>query len=159
MPQRVSGRVSWFGGPNDSGDPSGRTATGTSNAAPGIAVYNRSTLGGYWRVTLNGKTSVLKQTDIGPAPWTGKKVDVTTGAIGRFGFNERNFPTGAKVTAEYLGKRKPSSADVSQALSQPSSQPSQPSSPSASSEQKRALLNALVAKRNPNSMLIRLGVV
>ena len=41
---------------------------------PGIAIYNRATLGGYWKVTAaNGKTAILKQTDLGPAPFTGRQ--------------------------------------------------------------------------------------
>ena len=101
--QSVSGKVSWFGGPHDSSD-SGHTASGVPTSVPGIAVYNRATLGGYWRVTApNGKTAVLKQTDLGPADWTGRKVDVTYSALGQLGYNEGNFPTDGQVHATYLG--------------------------------------------------------
>jgi hypothetical protein len=101
----IAGKGSWFGGPHDSSD-SGHTATGGTTAEPGIAVYDRATLGGYWRVTApNGKTAVLKQTDLGPAPWTGKKIDVTYSALGILGYNEQNFPTGTGTfRAQYLGK-------------------------------------------------------
>src|SRR5438552_3604599 len=98
------GKTSWFGGPNDSTD-SGHTASGGTTKEPGIAIYNKATLGGYWRVTTpNGRTAVLRQTDIGPAPWTGRKVDVTYSALGHLGYNEHNFPTDSTVHAEYLGK-------------------------------------------------------
>jgi murein DD-endopeptidase MepM/ murein hydrolase activator NlpD len=103
----LSGKVSWFGGPNDpSSGPT--TASGASVKEPGIAVYDKSTLGGYWRVTApNGRTAVLKQTDLGPAPWTGRKVDVTYSALGQLGYNEHDFPTDSVVKASYLGKNRP----------------------------------------------------
>lgn len=102
----LRGKVSWFGGPNDSTD-SGKTALGLSTATPGIAVYDNSTLGGYWKVTTeNGRTQVIRQTDIGPAPWTGRVVDITYSALSHFGYNEGNFPTDSFVTAVYLGKDK-----------------------------------------------------
>src|SRR5205809_5360519 len=107
----LQGRVSWFGGPHDPED-SGHTASGGTTAEPGIAVYNHKTLGGYWRVTApNGKTAVLKQTDIGPAPWTKRLVDVTYSALPHLGYNERSFPTDSQVRAEYLGQN-PSRATV-----------------------------------------------
>lgn len=102
----VSGKVSWFGGPRDSTD-SGHTASGGTTATPGIAVYNRATLGGYWRVTdqKTGRSVVLKQTDLGPAPFTGRKIDVTYSALNRFGYNENNFPTDSDFSATYLGAK------------------------------------------------------
>lgn len=103
----VAGKVSWFGGPGDPSD-SGHTADGGTTKEPGIAVYNHGTLGGYWRVKApNGKTVVLKQTDIGPAPWTGRKIDVTYSALNKFGFNEHDFPTDSHFNAEYLGRTPP----------------------------------------------------
>lgn len=103
----VAGKVSWFGGPGDPSD-SGHTADGGTTKEPGIAVYNHGTLGGYWRVKApNGKTVVLKQTDIGPAPWTGRKIDVTYSALNKFGFNEHDFPTDSHFDAEYLGRTVP----------------------------------------------------
>ncbi len=102
--QAVNGRVSWFGGPHDSTD-SGHTASGGTTREPGIAIYNRATLGGYWRVTApNGKTAVVRQTDLGPAPFTGRKIDVTYSALGKFGYNEGNFPTNSEFRATYLGR-------------------------------------------------------
>lgn len=103
----IAGKVSWFGGANDPED-SGHTANGETTKTPGIAVYNHGTLGGYWRVKApNGKTAVLKQTDIGPAPWTGRKIDVTYSALNKFGFNEHDFPTDSHFEAEYLGRKPP----------------------------------------------------
>jgi len=114
----VSGKLSWFGGPGDATD-SGRTASGGTTAEPGIAVYNRATLGGYWRVTTpNGKTVVLKQTDLGPAPFTGRKIDVTYSALAQLGYNEHNFPTDSVGKAEYLGKN-PTGASKAPAVMSP----------------------------------------
>jgi hypothetical protein len=108
--QQIAGKVSWFGGPNDSSD-SGHTASGATTAEPGIAVYNRATLGGYWEVTdkRSGKSAVLKQTDLGPSPSTGRAIDVTYSAIPQFGYTQQNFPTDSEFTAKYLG-RSPSRA-------------------------------------------------
>src|SRR5207302_1484988 len=101
----IAGATSWFGGPHDPSD-SGHTASGLPEGTPGgIAVYNRATLGGYWRVRFpNGRTLIERQVDLGPAPWTGKILDVSYGALARAGYTEQNFPTGGHVTATYLGK-------------------------------------------------------
>jgi hypothetical protein len=125
----LAGKVSWFGGPADSTD-SGHTANGETTKTPGIAVYNHGTLGGYWRVKApNGKVAVLKQTDIGPAPWTGRKIDVTYSALGKFGFNEHDFPTDSHFEAEYLGRKPPK--EVAQATTSLPGTPRQlPATPS-----------------------------
>jgi murein DD-endopeptidase MepM/ murein hydrolase activator NlpD len=101
--QQIAGNVSWFGGPHDPED-SGHTASGGTTKEPGIAIYNRATLGGYWHVTAaNGRSAILKQTDLGPAPWTHRKIDVAYSALGKLGYNESNFPTGSQFKAVYLG--------------------------------------------------------
>jgi len=69
-----AGRVSSFGPP---GEGAGTTASGVSSAEPGIALYNQGTLGSLFRVTVGGRSATLRQTDIGPAPWTGRIIDVT----------------------------------------------------------------------------------
>lgn len=103
----IQGRISWFGGPHDSSD-SGHTASGGTTAEPGIAVYNHATLGGYWRVRMpNGRSAVVRQTDIGPAPSTGRKLDFTYSVLPHLGYSEGNFPTNAEATAEYLGRNAP----------------------------------------------------
>jgi hypothetical protein len=102
----LRGKVSQFGGPNDPTD-SGHTANGMTTATPGIAVYNENTLGGYWKVTTaNGRTQVIQQTDIGPAPWTGRLIDFTYSAVHLFGYTQQNFPTDSVASAVYLGKDK-----------------------------------------------------
>jgi hypothetical protein len=101
--QTISGAMSWFGGPDDpTSGPT--TASGKPVTDPGIAVYNTATLNGYWRVHFpNGRTAVLQQTDIGPAPWTGRVLDVLSSALPYLGYSEQDFPTGAPITATYLG--------------------------------------------------------
>lgn len=96
---RLTGKVSWF---EEEGN---KTATGIPTSQGGIAVYNQETLGGWWAVVFpNGRTLILKQTDIGPAPWTGRVVDVAGGSIQAAGYSKSNFPTDSIVHAVYLGK-------------------------------------------------------
>jgi hypothetical protein len=119
----ITGQTSWFGGPNDKQNTG--TALGLPDTVRGLAVYNRSTLGGYWRVKWpNGRVSVERQVDIGPAPWTRRKIDFTSAALRANGYTEQNFPTDSKATIEYLGKNKPSEQD--QAPAQSSQQQSRP---------------------------------
>jgi len=100
----LRGKVSWFGGPNDS-TTGPTTATGLPVTHPGIAVYNTATKGGWWWVRFpNGRAAILQQTDFGPAPWTGRVVDVLYSALPALGYTEANFPTDAEVVARYLGK-------------------------------------------------------
>ena len=102
--QKVSGKSSWYGGPNDSQD-NNKPASGIPNTVPGIAIMNRETLGGWWRVKLwNGQEYDIQQTDLGPAAWTGKKIDFNYSAVKAMGFTEKNFPTGKVASAQYLGK-------------------------------------------------------
>jgi hypothetical protein len=101
--QTLTGAVSWFGGPDDH-TTGPTTADGKPVSDPGIAVYNTATLNGYWQVTFpNGRTAILQQTDIGPAPWTGRALDVLYSALPYIGYTEQDFPTGAQITAHYLG--------------------------------------------------------
>lgn len=101
------GKVSWFGGPGDPGS-GNSTASGLPVSHPGIAVYNHETLGGWWRLRFpNGRVAVLQQTDIGPAPWTGRLFDITYSALHAIGYSEKDFPTNSTIEAEYLGKKKP----------------------------------------------------
>lgn len=100
----LRGKVSWFGGPNDR-TTSATTASGLPVTRPGIAVFNTQTLRGFWWVRFpNGRAAVLQQTDVGPAPWTGRVLDVLYSALPRLGYSERSFPTDAQIEARYLGK-------------------------------------------------------
>lgn len=100
----LTGKVSWFGGPHDpTAGPT--TASGQPTSTPGVAVYDTATLRGYWQITFpNHHVAVLQQTDIGPAPWTGRALDVTYSALSQIGYTEQNFPTDATITATYVGK-------------------------------------------------------
>jgi len=100
----LRGKVSWFGGPNDR-TTNATTASGLPVTRPGIAVFNTQTLRGFWWVRFpNGRAAVLQQTDVGPAPWTGRVLDVLYSALPRLGYTERSFPTDAQIEARYLGK-------------------------------------------------------
>jgi hypothetical protein len=70
-----------------------------------MAVYDTATLGGYWQIQLpDHHLAVLPQTDVGPAPWTGRVLDVTYSALPDLGYSEKSFPTDATITAVYLGR-------------------------------------------------------
>jgi hypothetical protein len=98
------GKISQFGGPGDS-TAGTRTASGAPTSAPGIAVLNQATLGGYWLMVMpNGHVAIVKQTDIGPATWTGRKFDFTYSILPALGYTTGNFPTDGKAAGVYLGK-------------------------------------------------------
>ena len=96
----VTGKVSTFGPPNEG---AGTTASGVSSSKPGIAIYDRSTLGDWFEVTIGGHTALLRQTDIGPAPSTGRKIDVTGAGAEKLGISPLGFPTDSSGTAVDLG--------------------------------------------------------
>jgi hypothetical protein len=88
-------------------------ASGIPNTQPGIAVYNPSTLRGWWIVRApGGATAILQQTDIGPAPSTGAVVDINAIAARTiFGVRASAFPTKQGTwSASYIGKREPAGA-------------------------------------------------
>lgn len=118
---KLAGKASVFGndpsiGFNDYAD-NCRTATGTSCTAGGIAVMRYSTLGGWWRVCAPRKIlrrgvvrcHVVKQSEIGPAFWTGRVLDVTAVTARRaWKIYGHRFPTDVSIWhLEYRGKRKP----------------------------------------------------
>jgi Transglycosylase SLT domain len=101
----VTGYTSVF---NDHGTASGIPADGPW---PGIAVLDTTTLGGYWKVTYpNGRTLVLQQIDVGPAPGLGpgpehRVVDADTAAAIAAGYTIASTPTDrGMVSATYLGQ-------------------------------------------------------
>lgn len=121
-----AGGISWFGGPHDP-SAGNNTASGAPTSTPGIAVYNRSTLGGWWMVkTPNGAIGIVRQTDIGPAPWTHRAVDFTYSLLGLFGYNEGNFPTNGQASYVWLGKDLTAiSTNLGKALAQIGADPKQ----------------------------------
>ncbi len=87
---QYKGRYNWV----DTGDEPGSNALGVPDNQQGIALPARSTLGHWFNVTApNGVTLKLQQTDIGPAAWTGRKIDIAAVAAEMFGYSPLNFPT------------------------------------------------------------------
>lgn len=85
------GRYHW----HDPEDAPNSNALGVSDSAQGISLYSHHTLGRWFLVEApNGRRSVEQQTDIGPAPWTGKAIDISAAAAERFGYSPQDFPTG-----------------------------------------------------------------
>jgi hypothetical protein len=100
----LAGPSSWFGGPNDK-TTGPTTASGAPTSTPGIAVNNRATLGGWWLLKApNGDIGLVKQTDLGPSPSTGRKFDYTYSLLSLFGYSQQNFPTGSQTNGYYLGQ-------------------------------------------------------
>lgn len=87
---QFEGRFSWV----DKEDRPNSNALGVPDDQQGIALPTRSTLGQYFQVTApNGVTLELRQTDIGPASSTGRKIDIAAVAAEAFGYSPSTFPT------------------------------------------------------------------
>lgn len=107
-----SGKGSWYSQYRgkyvwvDTGDKPNSNALGVPDDEQGVAFYARSTLGKWFFVTApNGETLKLQQTDIGPHPKTGRKIDIAAVAAERFGYRPEKskgsdpvFPTDAIFT-------------------------------------------------------------
>lgn len=87
---QYEGKYSWV----DSGDEPDSNALGVPDDQQGVAFYDRSTLGDWFYVLApNGKTLKLQQTDVGPHPNTGRKIDIAAVAAEKFGYSPKDFPT------------------------------------------------------------------
>lgn len=87
---QFKGKYKWV----DTGDAPNSAALGCPDDAQGVSFYNSKTLGKWFKVqTPNGKVSIEQQTDIGPSPRTGRKIDISAAAAERFGYSPKNFPT------------------------------------------------------------------
>jgi hypothetical protein len=87
---QYSGTYNWV----DPGDEPGSSALRVPDSAQGCALYNQSTLGDWFVVTApNGRSLLMPQTDIGPHPNTGRKIDIAAHMAEAFGYTPRNFPT------------------------------------------------------------------
>jgi len=73
-----AGRISEFSG--------GLTAGGYQATEPGIALRSSATLGKTFRLTTAAGSDYVKQTDWGPADWTGRVIDITTAQMSRMGW-------------------------------------------------------------------------
>lgn len=99
-----SARGSWYSqlpgkGWVDKGDRPGSNALGVPDSQQGIALPSRKTLGKYFRVTgPDGKTAILQQTDIGPAKFTKRGIDISAAGADQMGYTPRNFPTNGNFT-------------------------------------------------------------
>lgn len=101
-------------GVHDASD-SGRTALGQPTSRGGIAVMRYSTLGGWWWVCAPrqilergvDRCHLVRQTDIGPAHWTGRIIDVTSVTARRvWRLVTSRFPTDVGTwTLRYRGHR------------------------------------------------------
>lgn len=87
---QYKGKYVWV----DTGDEPGSNALGVPDNQQGIALPSQETLGDWFMVTApNGKTLKLQQTDVGPADWTGRTIDIAAVAAEHFGYSPKNFPT------------------------------------------------------------------
>ena len=97
-------RGSWYSqapeyGWVDRGDKPNSNALGVPDARQGIALPSRKTLGQWFDLTApNGGVYRVQQTDVGPAPWTGRGVDVSAAQAHRMGYTPQTFPTDARFT-------------------------------------------------------------
>lgn len=95
-----SGKGSWYSQHDgqfkwvDTGDKPGSNALGVPDSQQGFAMYSKATLGKWRDVRApNGVVLRLQQTDIGPHPNTGRKIDIAAVAAEHFGYSPKNFPT------------------------------------------------------------------
>lgn len=93
---QYKGKYDWV----DKGDQPNSNALGVPDYAQGIALYNQATLGKWFEVQYpNNKVSIEQQTDIGPAPGTGRTIDISAVAAERAGYRPHyvagpnQFPT------------------------------------------------------------------
>jgi Domain of unknown function (DUF1906) len=78
----------------DDGDSPGSNALGVPDYCQGVSFYEHATLGKWFEVFApNDHSLLLQQTDIGPAPWTGRKIDIASVSAERFGYSPSSFPT------------------------------------------------------------------
>lgn len=87
---QFKGQYEWI----DPGDEPNSNALGVPDHKQGFAMYDRKTLG-TWRFVKapNGVVLKVQQTDIGPHPNTGRKIDIAAVAAEHFGYSPKNFPT------------------------------------------------------------------
>jgi hypothetical protein len=87
---QYQGKYSWV----DTGDVPNSNALGVPDACQGIALPTRTNLGQWFELHApNGINSIEQQTDVGPALWTGRGIDIAAAAAERCGYSPYNFPT------------------------------------------------------------------
>jgi hypothetical protein len=74
---------------------------------PGIALpipKSSPNFGQWYDVTApNGMTLRLRQTDFGPAQWTGRQIDINAEAAKQYGYTQKNFPTNSLFNVVPVG--------------------------------------------------------
>jgi hypothetical protein len=99
-------RASWYSqlpafGWFDPEDRPGSNALGVSDSRQGIALPTRRTLGQWFNVTSpGGQTYRAQQTDVGPAAYTGRGVDISAALAQQMGYTPKTFPTDASFKVE-----------------------------------------------------------
>lgn len=92
---QFTGKYVW----RDPGDAPNSAKLGCPDDAQGVSFYNNATLGKWFKVRApNGTISIEQQTDVGPSPNTGRKIDISAAAAERFGYTPKNFPTDGVFT-------------------------------------------------------------
>jgi len=90
---------SWYKGHyrwEDKGDRPNSNALQVPDDCQGISFFNHKTLGDWFLVKFpNGNVSIEQQTDLGPNPRTGRKIDISAACADRMGYSPHNFPTDA----------------------------------------------------------------
>jgi LysM repeat protein len=98
----ITGRMTWFGGPNDP-SAQGAPASGLGWLSDGMSYYNEGSLGGQWSIHFPwGQTLPMRQIDIGPAPWTHNAFDMAYSALPSTPYNQSTWPN-PTVTGTYEG--------------------------------------------------------
>lgn len=108
-PAKKQGKGSWYSQYKgkykwvDTGDKPNSNALGVPDDQQGIALPEKATLGKWFMVTApNSVTLTLQQTDLGPAKWTGRVIDIAAVAAEKFGYSPANFPTDGVFSWEPL---------------------------------------------------------
>ena len=88
---------SWYSqapGWHDSGDRPNSNALGVPDSEQGFASPGRAGLGQWFDVTFpDGSVHKLRKTDVGPAAWTGRGIDISAAAASAAGYTPKTFPT------------------------------------------------------------------
>jgi hypothetical protein len=104
-------RGSWYGnapGWSDRSVGSNLQASGLPQSAPGIALPTRGGLGKPFDLTLpDGRTVRTTQTDVGPAPWTHRGVDVNAALGSQLYKGPGSFPTDGGFRVSPAGDQVP----------------------------------------------------
>lgn len=89
---QYKGKYKW----RDLGDKPNSNKLGVPDDCQGISFLDRSRLGKWFEIHApNGRISIEQQTEIGPASWTGRAIDISAVCAERMGYSPKTFPTDA----------------------------------------------------------------